>query len=86
MVLSRNKTGDLQGVGENLCLAVHVKEHVRIIRQYRKIRPHARKVGESTLKFYALKFCYGHVNCRIFKVLVSIPNLSLDGFGFSNLK
>ena len=37
LVLSRNKTGDLQGVVENLFWLAHVKEHVRIIGQYRKI-------------------------------------------------
>ena len=37
MVLGRNKTGDLQGVVENLFWLAHVKEHVRIIGQYRKI-------------------------------------------------
>ena len=37
--LGRNKTGDLQGVVENLFWPVHVKDHVRIIKEalYSKI-------------------------------------------------
>ena len=42
MALGRNKTGDLHGVLENSFWLAHMKEHVRIIGQYRKIgsRPH----------------------------------------------
>ena len=42
MALGRNKTGNLQGVGEILFWPVHVKEHVRIIGQYRKTRSRPR--------------------------------------------
>ena len=42
MALGRNKTGNLQGVGEILFWPVHVKEHVRIIGQCRKIRSRPR--------------------------------------------
>ena len=42
LALGRNKTGDLQGVGEILFWPAHVKEHVRIIGQYRKIRSRPR--------------------------------------------
>ena len=38
MALGRNKTGNLQGVGDILFWPVHVKEHIRIIGQCRKIR------------------------------------------------
>ena len=42
MALGRNKTGNLQGVGEILFWPVHVKEHVWIIGQYRKTRSRPR--------------------------------------------
>ena len=37
MALGRNKTGVLQEVVENLFWLAHVKEHLRLIGQYRKI-------------------------------------------------
>ena len=74
MELGRNKTGDLQGVVENLFWLAHVKEHVRIIGQYRKIGSRPRK---SILKF-SIHYQYITVDAKFYAeseydVEISIP-------------